>query len=266
MTTTIPSKETCFKCGEPASTGRDSKVTPALYMRLCQHCRRMELGCEAYASPVPDFPRGRELCGECEMAKYGRRCPYPRCDAEGADDRCACDLVAKKGCASCGSTDPEELVTHLDIGIWCDMMRKEEQARLEREATFTAPSCEVPTGLTLKDALVFSPFRDACTVVEAYVDSQGVVVAIREWYRVSDVEGSVESENGFNTAGDLPRGGGPAQRMRDYHAIPEETHLDEAYMRWVTHGELLHEEDVTYEEIVSHKPLQVRQAFGYDVD
>ena len=58
--------------------------------------------------------------------------------------------------------------------------------------------------------------------------------------------------------------GGPAVTIFNDHAIPEETYLDEAKQENWVNGKCVSEEDTTYEDIVSKKPLAVQRSVGYD--
>jgi len=80
-----------------------------------------------------------------------------------------------------------------------------------------------------------------------------------------DCEGDRYEET-WRKNGQLHRDGGfAAVTVFSYHAIPEETHLDESVRRYFKEGRLLEEKDSTYEEILRTKPLAVRQHFGCDV-
>jgi hypothetical protein len=93
----------------------------------------------------------------------------------------------------------------------------------------------------------------------------GVVVARSEHRQIEDEEGRTYREKWFDAQGNKHRDHGPAVIYENEHYIREETHLDEARQEFWKHGKKVAERNTTYEAIVSHKPLAVRQAFGYDV-
>ena len=99
----------------------------------------------------------------------------------------------------------------------------------------------------------------------AFYMRHGEVVARAEYLSVSDEQGSLYRENWFDAAGLPHRDGAAAVIVRSNHYIPEETYLDEAREELWTHGVMTNAIDTTYEDIISHKPLSVRQAFGYDI-
>ena len=92
----------------------------------------------------------------------------------------------------------------------------------------------------------------------------GTVIARSEHHRTEDEEGLVYREKWFDAAGEKHRDRGPAVVRENVHYIREETHLDEAIQEFWKHGKKVAERDTTYRDIISHKPLAVRRAFGYD--
>jgi hypothetical protein len=92
----------------------------------------------------------------------------------------------------------------------------------------------------------------------------GAVVARSEHRLIEDEEGRLYREKWFDAQGDKHRDRGPAVIKEDEHYIREETYLDEAIHEFWKHGKKVAERDMTYRDIISHKPLAVRRAFGYD--
>lgn len=60
----------------------------------------------------------------------------------------------------------------------------------------------------------------------------------------------------------------PAHIKTHTHYIPSETYLDEAFRHFYQEGvrDFNRDKDTTYEDILSQKPLSVRQYFGYDLE
>jgi hypothetical protein len=93
----------------------------------------------------------------------------------------------------------------------------------------------------------------------------GVEIAEVHTNSVSDNEGSYLLVE-WKRAGERHRDGGePALINQSHHYIPEETYLDESIAEWWENGVMVRREDRTYDDIISTKPLSVRQAFGYDI-
>jgi hypothetical protein len=101
---------------------------------------------------------------------------------------------------------------------------------------------------------------------ELYV-VHGELVARAEIQNARDEEGWNYSERWYDPAGNLHSfNGNPSQVIENDHYIPSETYLDESTRSFHEHGKPIESIDTTYADIVSSKPLSVRQAFGYDVD
>ena len=98
-----------------------------------------------------------------------------------------------------------------------------------------------------------------------YHHDHGTLIARVEYSSCGDEEGSSYEERWHDADGKLHRDKGPAVIVRSDHRIPEETYLDESRVEFWRHGECVSSTDTTYEDIVAHKPLTVRQAFGYDI-
>ena len=95
----------------------------------------------------------------------------------------------------------------------------------------------------------------------------GELIARAEFHNFRDEEHSGYEERWYDPEG-KPHSfnGNPSEITEKNHYIPSETYLDESSRSFHNHGEFVDSVDTTYEDIVSHKPLTVRQAFGYDVD
>jgi len=65
----------------------------------------------------------------------------------------------------------------------------------------------------------------------------------------------------YHRAGDFP-----AKIYHLDHMIPDEAYLDESIAEFYLDGKLTNTVDKTYENIMQHKPLSVRQAFGVDLE
>ena len=92
----------------------------------------------------------------------------------------------------------------------------------------------------------------------------GVVVARSEHRQLEDEEGRSYRETWFDAQGNKHRDHGPAVIFENEHYIREETYLDRAKQEFWKRGQKVAERDTTYRDIISHKPLAVRRAFGYD--
>jgi hypothetical protein len=98
-----------------------------------------------------------------------------------------------------------------------------------------------------------------------YVQAGELVAVCKENY-IGDCEGYNETVEWLNADGKRHREDGPAYEYTSVHNIPEETYLDRATVQFWEDGVLIESQDRTYEDIISNKPLSVRQAFGYDID
>jgi len=100
---------------------------------------------------------------------------------------------------------------------------------------------------------------------ERHIGEDVYTVSVMDSY---DEETSLYEEQWMKN-GQLHREGDqPAHSKTHTHFIPTETYLDESFQHFYREGARDFDRDVdsTYEDVIAHKPLSVRQAFGYDLD
>lgn len=95
----------------------------------------------------------------------------------------------------------------------------------------------------------------------------GRLIARSETRSENHEEGNSYTEKWFDRNGELHSfNGNPSEIVRSNHYIPEESHLDESALYFHNHGISKNSIDRTYEDILAHKPIQVRNAYGIDLE
>jgi hypothetical protein len=140
-----------------------------------------------------------------------------------------------------------------------DVLGRDEEGRLHRDPQ------EGPAQVTYREE-DWGEGEGMTDRTELYV-VHGELIARAEFHRSRDLEGSDYTERWYDPEGKLHSfNGNPSEIIESSHHIPSETYLDESTRSFHKHGDFIDRIDTTYEDIVSHKPATVRQAFGYDID